>query len=109
MGEHPFSLLYGTQFFCALQTMFTAQRRPIIVVHNYCASDGMLKWMRRESYRKHTALGEWPLCMMSAASEQEGAIPGLLPIFFRLVSSWLKQKAAASFEDGLTAELTLAE
>jgi len=107
--EHPFSLLYGTQFFWALQSMFTGQRRPVVVVHNYCASDGMLKWMRRESYRKHTALAEWPLCMMSSAAEQEGAIPGLLPIFFRLLSKWLNQWTVSSFAEDLTEELTLAE
>eukprot|EP00971_Amphidinium_carterae_P073510 1453466-Amphidinium_carterae.1 len=78
--EHPYSLLYSTQLVLALQSMFKAvPRRPVVVLHNYCGSGGSLKWMRHLSYRTHTCVGQWPLAMMSASAELEGAIPGLLP------------------------------
>jgi hypothetical protein len=36
----------------------------VLVAHNYCGSDGMLKWMRKPAYRAQLGLGEWPLAMM---------------------------------------------
>jgi hypothetical protein len=88
--EHPYSLLYTAQLIAALSSMFqAAPKRPVLILHNYCGSGGMLKWMRRPSYRKHTPLASWPLSMMTASGELEGAIPGLMPIYCRLLAAWL--------------------
>lgn len=112
--EHPYSLLYSTQLIQAFSSMFqAAPHRPVLMLHNYCGSGGMLKWMRRESYRKRTPLSSWPLVMMTAAGELEGAIPGLMPIYCRLLAQWLqeqsesKRKSVAAFFDDVQQQYLL--
>lgn len=85
--EAPFYLLYGSQLVSAYSEMFSvAPQRPVIVLNNYCGSDGMLKFMRKPLYRSYTGVDQWPLALMSAAGEMEGAISGgLLPIYCRLL------------------------
>jgi hypothetical protein len=53
-----------------------AHDRPVIVLHNYCGSDGMLKWLRGPYRRVCSA---WPLAMASCAGELEGAVPTRSP------------------------------
>lgn len=88
--EHPFFLLYGSQLVSAYADMFAAApNRPVVVLNNYCGSDGMLKFMRKDSFRKYTGVNAWPLALMSAAGEMEGAISGgLLPIYCRLLHQY---------------------
>ena len=93
---HPHSLLYASQLVAALSRAFARRpERPVIMLHNYCGSAGMLKWMKRPSYRTHTGLARWPLAMMSSSGELEGAIPGLLPIYCRALADWLAAGAGA--------------
>jgi len=81
--EHFDSLLYWQHLHEAYRLMFARHpRRPVVALHNYCGSYGMIKHMeagRREAYPE---LDGWPLYCATAAGEYEGAIPGLFPLFF---------------------------
>eukprot|EP01052_Picozoa_sp_SAG31_P002892 SAG31_NODE_105_length_25008_cov_17.439399_5_plen_415_part_00 len=106
--EHPYSLLYSTSLIGALTDMFRAEpARPVVVAHNYCGSDGMLKWMRRPSYRAQLPLDKWPLAMMSSAGELEGAIAGsLLPLLVDYIHEWLAARNA-TFQGRYCRSITL--
>lgn len=95
--EHFRNLLYWELLFTAYAEIFqaTALAVPIVVLHHYCASGGMLKFSRREAYRRHMAVDTWPLFQMAAAGEHEGAITGFLPIFSSVLSKVLQDESQA--------------
>jgi len=67
-----------------------APHRPVITLHNYCGSYGMLKHMEpnRIKYREQGGgeLDYWQLYSISNSGEYEGGIPGLFGIFCKELS-----------------------
>lgn len=63
--------------------------RPVLTIHNYCGSYGMLKHMDPDhlDYRRDGLLDSWPLYSISNAGEMEGGIPGLFQIFLSELAS----------------------
>ena len=82
--EHYHSLLYWQHLHEAYRLMFARHpARPVVAIHNYCGSYGMIKHMEPARRLKFRELDRWPLFCATAAGEYEGAIPGLFPLFFQ--------------------------